>query len=58
VFHFEVSISAPRLDLGSKSHQILTFARTKSVWDFQPLRAKARDMPVDFSDAKKIKPVR
>jgi hypothetical protein len=40
VFHFEVSISAPRLDLGSKSQQILTLARARSIWDFQPLGAK------------------
>jgi hypothetical protein len=58
VFHFEVSISAPRLDVGSKSQQILTLARVKSIWDFQPLGAKARAMPVDFSDALDIKPVR
>jgi magnesium-transporting ATPase (P-type) len=40
VFHFEVSISAPRLDLGSKSQQILTLTRVRSIWDFQPLDAK------------------
>jgi hypothetical protein len=51
VFHFEVSISAPRLDLESKSQQILTFARARSIWDFQSLAAKARAMSVDFSGA-------
>jgi hypothetical protein len=51
VFHFEVSISAPRLDLGSKSQQILILDRVRSIWDFQPLGAKARAMTVDFSDA-------
>jgi hypothetical protein len=54
----EVSISAPRLDLRSKSRQILAFTRTRSIWDFQPLGAKARAMPVDFSDALDFKPVR
>jgi hypothetical protein len=44
VFHFEVSISAPRLDLGSKSQHILTLARAKSIWDFQPLGPEARDV--------------
>jgi hypothetical protein len=58
VFHFEMSISAPRLDLGSKPRQILTLARARSVWGFQPLGAKARAMPVDFSDALDVKPVR
>jgi hypothetical protein len=58
VFHFEVSISAPRLDLGSKSQQILTLTRAKSTWNFQPLGAKARAMTVDFSDALDVKPVR
>jgi hypothetical protein len=58
VFHFEVSISAPRLDLGSKSQQILTLTRTRSIWDFQPPGAKARAMPVDFFDALGVKPVR
>jgi hypothetical protein len=58
VFHFEVSISAPRLDLGSKSQQILTLARARSIWDFQLLGAKARAMPVDFSEALNVKPVR
>jgi hypothetical protein len=60
VFHFEVSISAARLDLGSKSQQILTLARARSIWDFQPLGAKpkARAMPVDFSDTLDVKPVR
>jgi hypothetical protein len=57
-FHFEVSISAPRLDLGSKSQQILTLARARSIWDFQPLGVKARAMAVDFSDALDFKPVR
>jgi hypothetical protein len=55
VFHFEVSISAPQVDLGSKSQQILTLARARPIWDFQPLGAKARAMPVDFSDAPDIK---
>jgi hypothetical protein len=45
------------LDLESKSQQILTLAQAMSVWDFQPLGAKARAMPVDFSDALGIKPV-
>jgi hypothetical protein len=58
VFHFEVSISAPRLDLGSKSQQILTLARARSIWDSEPLGAKARAMAVDFSDALDVKPVR
>jgi hypothetical protein len=58
VFHFEVSISAPRLDLGSKSQQILRLAQARSIWDFQPLGAKARAMLVDFSDALDVKPVR
>jgi hypothetical protein len=58
VFHFEMSISAPRLDLGSKPQQILTLARARSVWDFQPLGTKTRAMPVDFSDALDVKPVR
>jgi hypothetical protein len=60
VFHFDESISAPGLDPGSKSQQILTFARVRSTRDFQPLgaKAKARAMPVDFSDALDIKPVR
>jgi hypothetical protein len=57
VFHFEVSISAPRLRLGSKPQQILTLARVWSTWDFQPLGAKARVTPVDFSDALEVKPV-
>jgi hypothetical protein len=57
VFHFEVSISVPRLDLdlGSKSQQILTFARERSIWDFQPLGVKARPMSVDFSDTRDVK---
>jgi hypothetical protein len=58
VFHFEVSISIPRLDLGSKSQQILTLARAKSIWYFQLMGAKARAMPVDSSDALDVKPVR
>jgi hypothetical protein len=57
MFHFEVSISAPRLDLGSKPQQILILARARSIWDFQPLGAKARAMPVDFSDALDLKSV-
>jgi hypothetical protein len=57
VFHFEVSISAPRWDLESKSQQILTLARVRSIWDFQPLGAKAGAMPVAFSDALEVKPV-
>jgi hypothetical protein len=58
VFHFEVSISAPRLDLGSKPRQILTLARARSILDSQPLGAKARTMLVDFSDALDVRPVR
>jgi hypothetical protein len=58
VFRIEVSISAPRLDLGSKYQQILTLARARSIWDFQPLGAKARVMSVDFSDAPEAKSVR
>jgi hypothetical protein len=58
VFHFEVSIWAPRLDLGSKSQQILTLGRARLIWDFHLLGAKARAMPVDFSDALDVKPVR
>jgi hypothetical protein len=58
VFHFEVSISAPRLDHGSKSQQILTLARARLIWDFQPLGVKVRAIPVDFSDALNVKPVR
>jgi hypothetical protein len=58
MFHIEVSISALRLDLGSKSQQILILARVRSIWDFQPLGAKARAMPVDFSDALDVTPVR
>jgi hypothetical protein len=58
VFHFEVSILAPRLDLGSRSQQILTFAQARSIWDFQPLGAKARVMPVDFSNTQDVKLVR
>jgi hypothetical protein len=56
MFHFEASISAPRLDLGSKYQQILTLARARSIWDFQSLGTKARAMPVDFSDALDVKP--
>jgi hypothetical protein len=58
VFHFEVNISAPRLDLGSKSQQILTLALARSIWDFKPLGAKTRTMAVDFSDALDVKHVR
>jgi hypothetical protein len=58
VFHFEVSILAPQLDLGSKSQQILTLTRARSIWNFQALGAKARAMPVDFSDVLDVKPVR
>jgi hypothetical protein len=58
VFHFEVSISTSRLDLGSKSQQILTLALAKSIWDFQPLGVKTRAMLVEFSDALDVKPVR
>jgi hypothetical protein len=58
VFYFEVSISAPQLDLGSKSQQMLTLARTRLIGDFQPLGVKARAMPVDFSDALDLKSVR
>jgi hypothetical protein len=58
VFHFELNISAPRLDLGSKSQQILILAQASSIWDFQPLGAKARAIPVDFSDTLDVKPVR
>jgi hypothetical protein len=48
VFQFEVSISAPRLDLGSKSQQNLTLARSRSIWDFRSLGAKAQAMLADF----------
>jgi hypothetical protein len=58
VFHFEVSISALRLDPGSKSQQIQTLARAKSIWNFQPLGTKVGAILVDFSDALGIKPVR
>jgi hypothetical protein len=58
VFHLEVNISAPRLDLKSKSQQILTLARARSICDFQPLGAKARAMSVDFSDTLDVKSVR
>jgi hypothetical protein len=58
VFHFEVSVAAPRLYLGSKSPQILTLARARSIWDCQAPGSKARPMPVDFSDALEVKPVR
>jgi hypothetical protein len=44
------------LDLGFKPQQILILARARSIWDFQPLGAKARAMPVDFSDALDMKP--
>jgi hypothetical protein len=37
--------------MGPKSQQILTLAQARSIWDFQPLGAKTRAMPVDFSDA-------
>jgi uncharacterized protein (DUF58 family) len=59
VLHFEVSISEPRLDLGFESQQILTLARRRSIRNFQLLgaKAKARVMPVDFSDALDVKPV-
>jgi hypothetical protein len=57
MFNFEVSISAPQLDLGSKSQQILTLARARLIWNFQPLGAKARVMPVNFSDALDVEPV-
>jgi hypothetical protein len=58
VFHFEVNILAPRLDLRSKSQLIPILAWAKSIWDFQPLGAKARAMPVDFPGALDAKPVR
>jgi hypothetical protein len=58
MFHFDVSISAPRLDLGSKSQQVLILVRARSIWDFQLLGTKARAMPIDFSDALDVKPVR
>jgi hypothetical protein len=58
VFRFEVSISTPRLDLGSKSQQILTLARARSIWDVQPLGAKTRVTPVDFSSTLNVKPAR
>jgi hypothetical protein len=57
MFHFEVSISAPRLDLESKSQQILTLARARSIYDFQSLGAKTRAVPVDFSNGLDVKPV-
>jgi hypothetical protein len=57
VLHFKMSVSAPRLDLGSKSQQILILARVRSIWDSQTLGAKARVMPVDFSDALDVKSV-
>jgi hypothetical protein len=53
-----MSISAPRLDLGFKSQQILALARARSIWDFQSFGAKATAMPVEFSDALNVKPVR
>jgi hypothetical protein len=43
------------LDRGSKSQHILTLARGRSIWDFQLLGAKARAMPVDFSDTLDVK---
>jgi hypothetical protein len=46
------------LDLGSKSQQVLILAQGRSIWDFQPLRAKGTAMLVNFSDALDIKPVR
>jgi hypothetical protein len=46
------------LDLGSKSQQILTFARARSIYDFQPLGAKARAVRVDFSEGLDVKSVR
>jgi hypothetical protein len=58
VFHFEVSISTPRLDLRSKFQQILTLARTRSIWHFQPVGTKIRAMRVGFSEALDVKPVR
>jgi hypothetical protein len=60
VLYFEVSISAPRLDLGSKFQQILTLVRARSIWDFQLLGAKARTraMAVDFSDALNVQSIR
>jgi hypothetical protein len=57
VFHFEVSLSAFRLALRSKFQQILTLARARSIWEFQPLSAKARAMSVDFPDALNVKSV-
>jgi hypothetical protein len=53
-----MSISAPRLDLGCKSQLILILVRARPIWNFQPLGAKARAVPVDFSDALEVKPVR
>jgi hypothetical protein len=58
VFHFDLNISAPWLNLGFKSPQILTLARARSIWNCQPLGAKARAIPVDFSDALDVNPVR
>jgi hypothetical protein len=58
VLHFDASISAPRLDLGSKSQEILTLAQARSICDFQPLDAKTKSIPVDFSDALGVKPIR
>jgi hypothetical protein len=55
VLHFEVGISAPRLDLGSKSQHILTLARVRSIWDFQPLGGKARAISFDFCDVLDVK---
>jgi hypothetical protein len=42
---------------GSKSQQILTPVRARSIWNFLALVAKARDMPVDFSDPLDVTPV-
>jgi hypothetical protein len=39
------------LGLGSKSQQILILAWARLIYDFHPLGAKAKAMPVDFSDA-------
>jgi hypothetical protein len=46
------------LDLGSKSQPILALARARSIWDFQLLGAKAKAMPVDFSEALDVRPAR
>jgi hypothetical protein len=42
VFHFEVSISASRLDLGSKSQQILTLALGKVDLGFSAAGRKSK----------------